>query len=211
MAAVNIGQLFTLALDTVAPTSTLSIASIGAGSAFLNGTSLYYNGASAGNLQLQDTVTETGSGVTNVQFPALGGTTTGWSHTTQTISAPVGGPYVTTNNFAWNAGTSSGPTEGAVATDKATNATTTTLTFVNDIASPTGGAISGTSNGGAVTLTTTNYTDAGSGIASNIITRSNPQSPPSPVRRARPAATAVRRSSRARMPASSTDSATSTR
>ena len=119
-----------------------------------------------------------GSGVSSVVFPALGGTTTGWTHTTETLTTPVGGPYDTTNNFAWTAGTSSSPTEGVVATDKATNTTTKTVTFVNDITDPTGGAISVPGNSGAsVTVTTTNYTDAGSGIASNVITRSAGQAP----------------------------------
>jgi len=52
-AAVNIGQLLTLALDNVAPTSTISVASSApAGTAFASGTNVYYNGAAAGSLHL---------------------------------------------------------------------------------------------------------------------------------------------------------------
>ncbi|HTZ05343.1 MAG TPA: hypothetical protein VMB53_06270, partial [Gaiellaceae bacterium] len=136
-AAVNIGQLMTLALDTVNPTNTITIASVGAGNAFLSGTNLYYRGVAAGNFQLQDAVSDSGSGPASAQFPALGGTTTGWTHTTQTVTTPAGGPYVTTNNFSWTAGTTSGPTEGVVGSDNATNSATTTLTFVNDSTAPT--------------------------------------------------------------------------
>ncbi|HZS25276.1 MAG TPA: hypothetical protein VFA30_09855, partial [Gaiellaceae bacterium] len=178
-AADGIGQLLTLALDTVAPTNALSLVG-GAGQAYQSGNTVYYNGSAAGSFQLKDTVTETGSGVANVVFPALGGTSTGWTHTTDTETTPVGGPYVSANTFSWNSGTSTSPTEAVAATDNATNAATTTLTFTNDSTAPTGGAISGASSGGSVTLTTTPFTDAGSGIASNTITRSNGLAPTVP-------------------------------
>ncbi|HEY5059542.1 MAG TPA: hypothetical protein VII51_11060, partial [Gaiellaceae bacterium] len=167
-AAVNIGQLITLALDTVAPTNAVTVASVGAGSVYLNGTTLYYNGTSAGTFQLQDAVTETGSGVADVAFPALGGTTTGWTHTTDTQTTPVGGPYVTTNNFAWAGGTSSAPTEIVTATDNATNATPTTLTFTNDSAGPGAFALTAPSNGATIAngqAVSAAPTDGGSGIA----------------------------------------------
>ncbi len=168
-AAVNIGQLVTLALDTVAPTNALTATSASpAGSSYINGTSLYYNGNVAGSFQLQDAVTETGSGVTSVQFPALGGTTTGWSHTADTETTPVGGPYVTTNNFSWNAGTSSGPTEAVLATDNATNATTTTLNFINDSTAPNAFSITAPGDGATIAngqAVSAAPTDGGSGIA----------------------------------------------
>ena len=108
------------------------------GSAFLSGTNLYYKGNAAGNFQLQDAVADANSGPAQAVFPALGGTTTGWTHTTQTVTTPAGGPYVTTNNFAWTNPTTSGPTEAVVGSDVAGNTATTTLTFVNDITNPTG-------------------------------------------------------------------------
>ena len=70
------------------PTNVLTIASVGAGNAFLSGTNLYYRGSALGNFQLQNAVTDGGSGPASSQFPALGGTTTGWTHTTQTVNRP---------------------------------------------------------------------------------------------------------------------------
>ncbi len=168
-AAVNIGQLLTLSLDTVAPTDTIAVTSAApAGSTFLSGTNVFYNGTAAGSFQLQDTVAETGSGVASVAFPVLGGTTTGWTHTTQTLTTPVGGPYVTTNNFAWGAATSSAPTEAVTDTDNATNANATTLTFVNDTTGPTAFALTAPSAGATIAngqTVSASPTDAGSGVA----------------------------------------------
>src|SRR5581483_2709495 len=124
--------------------------------------------ASAGNFQLKDTVTETGSGIANVSFPALGGTTTGWTHTADTETTPIGGPYVTTNNFQWGAGTSSSPTETVTSTDNATNATPTTLTFTNDISGPSAFALTAPGNGATIAngqAVSASPVDGGSGTA----------------------------------------------
>ena len=68
-----------------------------------------------------------------------GGTVGTWTHTTQTVNAPAGGPYVTTNNFAWNAGEANSPTEPVTSTDTAGNTSAATvLTFTNDTTNPTG-------------------------------------------------------------------------
>ena len=67
--------------------------------------------------------------------------------------------------------------------DSAGNSAQTTLNFAKDMTLPTGGAISVpafSSTLGSIVITTTNYTDAGSGIAAvngNVITRSNAQAP----------------------------------
>ena len=69
----------------------------------------------------------------------------------------------------------------AVGTDNATNSTTSAppIPVTVDGNGPTGGAISVPTyaNTLSVTITTTNYTDSTSGMASNVITRSNGQSP----------------------------------
>ncbi|HTZ04691.1 MAG TPA: SwmB domain-containing protein, partial [Gaiellaceae bacterium] len=122
--------------DTTNPGNAITIASVGAGNALLSGTTLYYRGAAAGNFTLQDAVSDGGAGPASAQFPALGGTTTGWTHTGQTVSTPLGGPYVS-SNFTWSASTTSSPTEGVVGSDAAGNTATTTLTFVDDSAAPT--------------------------------------------------------------------------
>src|SRR2546430_15772265 len=80
-----------------------------------------------------------GSGPASSVFPALGGTVGTWTHTTQTVNAPAGGPYTTTNNFAWGIGEANSPTESATSTDAAGNTSNATvLTFTNDTTNPTG-------------------------------------------------------------------------
>ena len=69
----------------------------------------------------------------------------------------------------------------AVGTDNATNSTTSTppIPVTVDGTGPTGGIISVPMyvNTLSVTITTTNFTDSASGMASNVITRSNGQAP----------------------------------
>src|SRR6202043_1928731 len=124
----NVGNSFTSALvtnvrvDNTLPTNALTVSpGPPAGSAFQNGNTIYYRGAAAGNLQLQNAVAAAGSGPASSIFPALGGTTGSWTHTTQTVNTPAGGPYLTTNNFAWTAAETNSPTEAITATDNAGN------------------------------------------------------------------------------------------
>ena len=52
------------------PTNTLSLAvAQPAGSAFLNGNTVYYRGTAAGNFQLQNAVSDAGSGPASAIFP----------------------------------------------------------------------------------------------------------------------------------------------
>ncbi|MGI9117634.1 MAG: beta strand repeat-containing protein, partial [Gaiellales bacterium] len=161
--------------DTTAPTQTFDVsAATPAGSAYVGGTTLYYRGAAAGSLTLRSTATDDITGVKSVAFPALGGTTTGWTHTAATINAP--GPY--TSAYSWTAGTTSAPTAQVTATDTLLNAGTTTLTMANDSTIPSGGAIlangsasASITNQTSPTLAVTNYADAGSGIGTQTITR----------------------------------------
>ena len=142
----NVGNTFTSALvtnvrvDNTLPTNVLSLQSVApAGSAFLNGNTVYYRGTAAGNFQLQNAVADAGSGPASSVFPALGGTVGTWTHTTQTVNTPAGGPYVTTNNFAHGAGEANSPTESVTSTDNAGNTSNATvLTFTNDSTNPTG-------------------------------------------------------------------------
>ena len=177
----NVGNTFTsptitnVRVDNTLPTNALSLSSV-TGGAYLSGTTVYYRGAALGNFQLTNTVADAGSGPASSIFPALGGTTTNWSHTTQTVNTPAGGPYVTTNNFAWTAGAVSAPTESVTSTDNAGNTSTaTTLTFTNDSTAPTGAitapAASANVSGAAVTVSS-NSADAGSGVASAQFQRS---------------------------------------
>ena len=179
----NVGNSFTSALvtnvrvDNTLPTNTLSLQSPNpAGSSFQNGNTIYYRGTAAGNFQLQNAVSDAGSGPASATFPALGGTVGTWTHTTQTVNIPAGGPYVTTNNFAWNAGETNSPTESATGTDAAGNTSNATvLTFTNDSTNPTGAitapASSANVRGNSVAVTS-NSADGGSGVANAQFQRS---------------------------------------
>jgi hypothetical protein len=124
--------------DVVAPTNTVTLSA--AGSAALSGTTVYYKGndATAGNrtFKLQNAVADGGSGPASSLFAALGGTSTGFTFTTSTVSTPPGGPYIS-NAFTWANPTTSSPTETVTGSDTAGNTAQTTLTFTNDITGPT--------------------------------------------------------------------------
>jgi hypothetical protein len=160
-------------LDNVGPTNSLALTNKTGGS-FVNGNTVYYRGVAVGSFSIQNTVSDATSGAASSTFPVLGGTTTGWTHTTPDVkTTPSGGPYVS-NTFSWTAGTTSAPTEGVTAADAAGNTNTaTTLTFTNDSTAPTT-----TDNTGSIGTTCTNTaqtvtlspTDAASGAATTYYT-----------------------------------------
>src|SRR5262249_28809203 len=100
----------------------------------------------AGSFQLQNAVSDAQSGPAQSTFPALGGTTTGWSHTAPAaVTTPTGGPYssgASPNNFSWTNPTSSSPTEAIVSTDNAGNPATTPATTTDDTTNATGAVTS---------------------------------------------------------------------
>ena len=115
-----------IALNSVTP----------AGSAYLGGTTVWYRGVETGggSFRLRNTVTDNvgGSGAGGSRTNALGGTTTGWTHTASTVATPAGGPY-DSNTFTWTQNTTSSPTEVVDALDLATNSLAlSTLTFSDD-------------------------------------------------------------------------------
>jgi hypothetical protein len=126
-------------MDSSAPVNSLSL-SVLSGHASLSGTTVYYRGVAAGSFQIVNALTDSGSGPASSATSTLGGTSTGWSHTASTVSTPAGGPF-TSNTFSWTAGTTSSPTETVTGKDAAGNATTTTVTFVNNSNAPTGGSV----------------------------------------------------------------------
>src|SRR5207244_11806550 len=82
----NVGNTFTSALvtnvrvDNTLPTNSLALQSVSpAGAAFKNGSTIYYRGAAAGNFQLQNAVSDAGSGPASAVFPALGGALDTWT------------------------------------------------------------------------------------------------------------------------------------
>ncbi len=107
------GQSFTI--DRIAPTNALSLtAQSPAGSSLLTaGNVVFYRGTgggSGGSFKIRNTVADTGgAGPASSATAALGGTSTGWTHSAGTVSTPAGGPFDSTV-FTWNEGTASAPT-----------------------------------------------------------------------------------------------------
>jgi Chitobiase/beta-hexosaminidase C-terminal domain len=161
-------------LDNVAPSSSLSLLSQTGGESLLSGNTVYYRGSTAGSFKVRNAVSDGTSGAGSSAFAALGGTTTGWTHTTPDVqTTPSGGPYVS-NAFSWTNGASSTPTEVVTGADAAGNtAAAPTLTFTNDSTAPSttddtasiGGACKNTNQ--TVTLTPS---DAASGVAATYYT-----------------------------------------
>jgi hypothetical protein len=106
---VESGRSSTVVIETTPPANALSLSTV-SGGAYLSGTTAYYRGTAAGSFTVTNALTDAGSGPASSATAALGGTTTGWTHTPSTVSTPAGGPYVS-NLFSWAASTASGPTE----------------------------------------------------------------------------------------------------
>ena len=160
-------------LDNVAPTNSLALTNKTGGS-FVNGNTVYYRGAAAGSFSIQNTVADATSGAASSSFPALGGTTTNWTHTAPDVkTTPSGGPYVS-NLFSWTAATISSPTEAVTGADAAGNtAAAPTLTFTNDSTVPA--TTDNTASIGSTCKNTTQTvtlspTDAASGVAATYYT-----------------------------------------
>jgi hypothetical protein len=155
-------------IDTQGPANGISLTSV-SGGAYKSGTTVYYRASAAGNFKLRNTVTDGESGAASSATAALGGTTSGWTHTASTVNTPAGGPY-DSNTFSWNASTSSSPTEVVTAADAAGNTTAaSTLTFTNDSTAPgvtAPGVTAGyyTSLAVPVTVNTGSATDGGAGV-----------------------------------------------
>ena len=167
----------TIKLDNVAPANALALTGKTGGGSFMSGNTVFYQGATLGSFKIQNTLTDATSGAASSAFGVLGGTATGWSHTTpDTQTSPSGGPFAS-NAFGWSAGASSSPTEVVTGADAAGNATTApALTFTNDSTAPAGGTI-GYTNGFlaalSVPVTLTDGSDGGSGIdpAARVVQR----------------------------------------
>jgi hypothetical protein len=113
--------------DTAPPTGSLSLTGVSpAGSALLTGSSVMYRGVGGGSLDLQNTVSDAGSGPGSSTTTALAGSSSGWVHSPSAVSTPALGPYVS-SAFTWSAGTSSSPTETVVSEDAAGNTSSAIL------------------------------------------------------------------------------------
>ena len=166
------------------PVNALSLVGQSGGS-YLTGTTLYYRGAAAGSFMIQNAVVATGSTPASSDFAAFVGSSIGWTHATPDLqTTPAGGPYVS-NAFSWTAGTTSAPSETVTGADTNGNRIATTLSFVVDNSSPSGGALTvngqnGTGGSGSssynktgsfpIDVRTDYSSDGGSGLASSVLT-----------------------------------------
>jgi hypothetical protein len=169
-AAGNTSGVYTqqVRIDTVAPANTITVSNAN-GNAYKSGNTVYYRGeaVSGRSFTLTNAVSDAGSGPTSSGTTALSGTTTGWSHSSGTVSTPAAGPYVSAA-FTWALNTTSAPVENVIGTDVAGNTTTTQLTYVNDSTAPTGGSISydeGSTSVFSIPVGFTTGTDATVGLA----------------------------------------------
>ncbi len=138
-------------LDNTAPVNNLTLTNQSGGAAVLSGTTVYYQGSVSGSFTITNALTDAGAGPASSAFAGLTGTTTGFTFTGGTVSAPAGGPYVSAT-FTWAAGTVSGPQEKITGTDNVGNTVNTTLTFVNDTNSLTQTAPTFNGNSGHTTF-----------------------------------------------------------
>ena len=124
---------FTFA-DGTAPTNTVTLGS--ATRAWLNGTTLYYNGAAGGSFTLSSAVADGGSGPGSASYPAA--SQPGWAHGAETVSTPAGGPYVS-SAISFSAGSTGNFTYDVTASDAWTppNTAVTTLNVTEDSTAPT--------------------------------------------------------------------------
>ena len=169
--------------DTTPPTSALSFTeATNPGGQFELSTgahawTYYYNPAATGTFTMTDAATDA-SGIDSVDFPDIA--VTGFTGTALQDTAAA----YTSNTYTFtNANIAAPAAETVYVYDTFGNSTTEAVTFVKDSILPTGGAVSvpafsGTLGG--ITITKTNFSDADSGIATNVITRSNAQAPTGP-------------------------------
>lgn len=143
------------------PTNSLSL--VGSVGAYLSSGNLYYDGNAAGSFTLSDALAG-GAGPAAVSYPAL--EVSGWAHTTDNVATPAGGPYDSIP-FSWAAQSESPGTYPVSGEDAFGAVTTTTLTFVDDQAPPSGGSITypaGTMTTLSVPIATVDGTDSLSGV-----------------------------------------------
>ncbi|HEX3224465.1 MAG TPA: invasin domain 3-containing protein [Gaiellaceae bacterium] len=170
----NVGNVTTaqttVKVDTTAPVAPgISFTGASGGNTFVSGTTLYYRPSAGGAFTVNATgASDPETGIAGYTFSTLNGfvsTTQNGNHVDVTFdgSSTGGGAYtVVANN---NASVSSTPATG--------------FSVTKDSTAPSGGLLSINPYSGSlsVAIAKTDFTDAGSGIASNVVTRSNPQAP----------------------------------
>ena len=82
--------------DLTPPTNTITLGS--AAGAYLAGTMLYYRPAAAGSFTLSSAVADGGWGPAFASYPSVG--QAGWTHGSESVTTPAGGPFVS-SAFSW--------------------------------------------------------------------------------------------------------------
>jgi hypothetical protein len=141
----------TIAVDNTAPVNNLTLTNQSGGSAYLSGTTLYYQGPVAGSFTISNALTDAGSGPASTTFGGLTGTSAGFTFAGGTVSTPAGGPYVSAT-ISWTANTLSSPSITITGTDNVGNAVSITLKLVDDTNTLTQSAPSFNGNSGHTTF-----------------------------------------------------------
>jgi hypothetical protein len=153
----NIGQLVALRKDaTPPPAPTVSLGE-SAADAFASGSTVFYRPAGTGSFTVNASASDGESGLQAIVLPGLG------AGFTPTVAAAA-----TARTYSWTSGASEAGAKTVTAYDNAGNTSSATFTITPDSTAPTGGSVNypdGEDADGVVTITTTDGSDAGAGLA----------------------------------------------
>ncbi|HEY8501243.1 MAG TPA: hypothetical protein VIL21_01025, partial [Solirubrobacterales bacterium] len=167
----------TVKVDASAPSAPSVSLSSASGNTYLSGTTAYINAQAgkSGSFQAAATSSDSDSGLSKLNFPSLSGFSGGGGDVSSS-------PYQTT--YSWSGAVSASGSQTVTAYDLAGLTATAGFTVTPDTTAPTGGAltVNGTAASGAGSASynssgsftisaITDYTDAGSGLASSTLTR----------------------------------------
>jgi hypothetical protein len=157
-------------VDKTAPTVSLALAASPTG-ASLSSSTLYFKSNAAGSFRFVATVSDSGSGPASASFPVV--SATGWTHASETVTTPSGGPY-TSAAFSWTSGAGTPASYAVTGADAVGNsAAAPSVTFTPDTTAPTT-TDNSASIGSACKNTTQTVTltpgDTGAGVAATYYT-----------------------------------------
>jgi hypothetical protein len=171
----NVGNVSTttsiVKVDTTGPSAPALTLSGATGGTYTTGTAVFINAQAgrSGSFQIAATTTDADSGIQKVNFPLLTGFTSG-------DGDDSAAPFATT--YAWSGAVGATGSKTVTSTNTATGTATSTFTITADTTAPATGALtvngsaaSSYSTTGSYAISRTDYTDAGSGLASSVLTR----------------------------------------
>jgi hypothetical protein len=166
----------TVKVDTSAPSAPAITLASASGNTYLSGTTAYINAQAgkSGSFQASATSSDGDSGILKLNFPGPSGFSGGGGDVTSS-------PYQTT--YSWSGAVGASGSQTVTSYDNAGLTATASFTVTPDTTAPAGGAltVNGTAASGPGTTSTTSdpnftigartdYTDAGSGLASSTLT-----------------------------------------